>query len=91
SNPVLSLGEHDAQRMLIGPTEIQYTIPINALKGDVDKITVIPLQITYTTLKDGFWNKAFNNRESMSRQLPIVLLPVNMAKYNFIVEVKSEN
>ncbi len=27
----------------------------------------------------------------MSRQLPIVLLPVNMAKYNFIVEVKSEN
>ncbi|HGW1289535.1 TPA: hypothetical protein ACNMQ9_005109 [Klebsiella pneumoniae] len=91
SNPVLSLGEHDAQRMLIGPTEIQYTIPINALKGDVDKITVIPLQITYTTLKDGFWNKAFNNRESMSRQLPIVLLPVNMAKYNFIVEVKNEN
>ncbi|WP_339277481.1 hypothetical protein [Enterobacter asburiae] len=91
SNPVLSLGGHNANRMLIGPTEIQYTIPVNALKGDDDKISVIPLQITYTTLKVGFWNKAFNNRESMVRQLPIVLLPVNIGRYNFIVETKSEN
>lgn len=89
-DPVLSLGQSNADRMVIGPLEVQYTVPASVLKGEADKLSVVPLKLTYSTPNDGFWNRLFGSRESVERQLPVVTLPTNMGHFVFTIDTKDQ-
>ncbi|MFN9472697.1 hypothetical protein [Acidovorax sp.] len=89
-DPVLSLTEGAANRMLVGPLEVVYVVPASAMPRQPDKLSVAPLTLTYSTPKDGFWNWVFRNREQVVRQLPIVTLPAKIATFSFVAETTTE-
>lgn len=90
ADPVLALNQGSATRMVVGPMEVLYTVPVTALQGDADKLAIVPLKLTYTAPKEGFWNQLVGAREAVERQLPIVTLPSNLGKFTFVVETEAQ-
>lgn len=89
-DPRIGLDQGEASRSVIGPMEVQFTIPASALPGMADQLSVVPLKLTYSTPKDGYLNRLFGRRETVERELPIVTLPTNVGSYNLSVVTKEE-
>jgi vacuolar-type H+-ATPase subunit H len=84
-DPQLALNSVNANRNLIGPLEVQFIVPIASLNGDPDKLAVVPLTLSYSVAKNGFWNRLGHQQQSVQRQLPIVTLPTNIGHYIYSV------
>lgn len=89
-DPQIGLDQVEASRSMIGPMEVQFTIPASALPGLADQLSIVPLKLTYSTPKDGYLNRLFGRRETVERELPIVTLPTNIGSYNLSVVTKEE-
>lgn len=83
ADPVMSVNATPAARMIIGPMEVHYTVPIQQLQREPDKLNIVPLTLSYTKPKEGFWNRLMGKREPVQRQLPLVMLPTNVGRYQF--------
>lgn len=81
--PELSVAGVKAQRMIIGPMEVHYTLDLSKVPRDPNKLAVVPLTLTYNNLKDGFFNRLLGNREQVDRQIPVIALPTNIGYYSY--------
>jgi len=90
AEPVMTVADTKADRMIIGPTEVHYTLPLSQFPRDANKLAVVPLTLTYNRLKDGFWNRLVGSREVVERQIPVVALPTNIGSYNYVAVVETE-
>lgn len=81
--PVMTIADMTAQRMVIGPMEVHYTVPLNQVKREPGKLAIVPLTLTYSRPMDGLWNRMMGKRESVERQIPVVALPVNIGSYRY--------
>ena len=81
ANPNLALETGTAKRALIGPNEVQFSVPISATPSDDTNIQVKNLQLTYTQPKSGFMSWIRGAKEEVLRQLPIVILPNVLGTY----------
>ncbi|MBF6990786.1 hypothetical protein [Cupriavidus sp. IK-TO18] len=89
-DPVLTLNQGPAARMVVGPMEVLYTVPVTALQGEADKLAIVPLKLTYSAPKEGFWNQLSGTRETVERELPIVTLPSNLGHFSYVVETEGQ-
>ncbi|WP_151741357.1 hypothetical protein [Acinetobacter seifertii] len=90
-NPTLEIKNGNVSRMLIGPMEVQYTVDDKSLPNEETKLSTVPLTIKYTTPLDGFWNHVFGKRQTVTRQLPLIMLPSKIGQFSYLVETKSQN
>jgi hypothetical protein len=80
-DPQLKLAGKAFERILPGPLEVSYALPIDALAGDRAKVSVVTLDLEYSTPKEGVWAWVTGGREHVKRQLSIVVLPESVARY----------
>lgn len=80
-DPQLKLAGKALERILPGPLEVSYTLPVDALAGDRAKVSVATLDLVYSTPKEGVWAWVTGGREHVERQLSIVALPETLARY----------
>lgn len=81
-DPQLLLSTGPAKRDLIGPQEVQFTVPISELSAEPDSLTRRSLKITYSTLKDSLFGRVLGQRDEITRELPIIALPTKLATYH---------
>lgn len=89
-DPVLTVGRLPAKRMLVGPMEVRYEVPLTALNMDPNKLTITPLKLRFSTPKAGFWNKLWGTREFVERELPVITLPSSMGHFVYVIETTSQ-
>lgn len=89
-DPQVILEQGSVSRSIIGPLEVQFTVPASALPSQPDKLSVVPLKLSYSTPKDGYLNRLFGRRETVERELPVVTLPTNIGRYSLSVVTKEE-
>lgn len=89
-DPKITLEQGEVGRSIIGPTEVQFTVPASALPSQPDQLSVVPLKLSYSTPKDGYLNRLFGRRETVERELPVVTLPANIGRYSLSVVTKEE-
>lgn len=80
-DPQLKLSTGPAKRDLIGPQEVQFTVPMSELSVDPDALTRRSLKITYSTPKESWFARLFGQRDEVTRELPIIALPTKLATY----------
>lgn len=81
AEPVLALKDGAAKRAIIGANEVQFSIPVSFTPRDANRIQMHTLAVTYTQPKPGIWSWMTGQTETVSRQLPIVALPANLATF----------
>lgn len=86
----LHLSNGIAKRDQPGPLEAQFTIPSTEMLRDQNKIQVHSFKLTYSTPSDLWFSRIFGKRDDVTREIPIVSLPENMASYEVVVTRKFE-
>lgn len=89
-NPNLHLSNSIAKRDQPGPLEAQFTIPLMEMQRDLNKIQVHSFKLTYSTPSDSWFLSLVGKRVDVTRELPIVSLPENMATYEVVGTRKFE-
>lgn len=89
-NPNLHLSNGIAKRDQPGPLEAQFTIPSTEMQRDPYKIQVHSFKLTYSTPSDSWFLSLFGKRNDVTREIPIVSLPENMASYEVVATRKFE-
>jgi hypothetical protein len=59
--------------------EAQFTIPSKEIPREAKKINIRTFKLTYSTPSDSWFARLFGKREEVTREIPIVSLPVDMA------------
>jgi hypothetical protein len=90
AEPVLALQEGRAQRAMVGPNEVQFSVPLSFTPRNPNAMQLYILPVTYTQPKAGFWSWVSGATEQVSRQLPIIALPANLATFKVEGERKFE-
>lgn len=89
-DPNLHMSNGIAKRDQPGPLEAQFTIPSTEMPRDLNKLQVHSFKLTYSTPSDSWFFRLFGNRVDVTREIPIVSLPENMASYEIVVTRKYE-
>jgi hypothetical protein len=94
ADPVLHVPGGRAERVLNGPHEAQFTVPVEVIPSHPTRLRVHTLEVTYTTPRKGFLAWLFKERESVSRQLSLVRLPTSVATFELsgtrVLDKRSE-
>ncbi|MBX3350309.1 MAG: hypothetical protein KF747_16430 [Nitrospira sp.] len=80
-DPRLFVDGKAASRILPGPTEVQFTVPVASLKRKPHELSVHRLPMTYTSPPESWWKGIFNNRETLTREIPVITLPQQLGDY----------
>jgi hypothetical protein len=68
-------------RRVVGPQELQFTIGTDTTPADDTTLKVYELPLTYKQPAKGFWAWLTNKMEEVQRQLPVVVMPRQLASY----------
>jgi hypothetical protein len=90
-NPKLKLSNGEASRSLVGPLEVQYTIPISEIPRNPSKIEVRTFDVSYTTPSDSWIQRVFGKRNEVKREVPVISLPTTLASYELTGVRRFEN
>lgn len=81
-DPQVVLGGAPVERDLIGPLEARFVVPLSSLPAATATVSVMALPIVYSTPKSGLWAWLTGGREQVRREIPVVVLPKQLATYS---------
>lgn len=88
-DPNLHLPKGDfAKRNQPGPLEAQFIIPTTAVQRDPSKILTHSFKLTYSTPPESWFDSLFGKRQSVTREIPIVVLPITMGSFEIDITRK---
>lgn len=90
ANPELQLSEGTAERVQPSELEAQFLVPVSESPVDQKTLRVNLFEVTYTTESDSFWGRLWGDQEVITRSIPMVALPEDVAELELEVTRQYE-